>query len=245
LQSPLTLELVSFQAKQAFEWLAQTPAAPALISPKQDVRMLAAVLVLRELAANAPTLFNVYVGLFLDVIWTAILRCTRRGVREAAVLALRVCLIDVASRAHRWRTSCWEKIFAHAQAGLQNASTAVAFVSTAAAGRNPRHSTPSPPVPAPHTTHPALTTLQSTACVHGSLLALSELLEYASAEWLTPRFRSIADLVMQHRSHASLTVQRAVLLLWPRIARLHPELFCTTYLDVSIAHIEQAMETDQ
>ena len=51
-----------------------------------EARRYAAVLILRELAANAPTVFNVHVPAFIDAIWPA-LRDPRMNVRLAAELA--------------------------------------------------------------------------------------------------------------------------------------------------------------
>lgn len=52
-------------------------------------RRHAAVLVLRELAEQAPAVFNVHVKSFIDAIWNG-LRDTRLHVREGAVAALNV-----------------------------------------------------------------------------------------------------------------------------------------------------------
>ncbi len=52
-------------------------------------RRYAAVLVLRELAQQAPAVFNVHVKSFIDAIWSA-LKDTRLHVREGAVAALKV-----------------------------------------------------------------------------------------------------------------------------------------------------------
>ena len=57
----LTVEFVEFQIKQSLEWLQVE---------RNERRHLAAVLVLRELAQNTPTLFNVYVDDFLEHIWS-------------------------------------------------------------------------------------------------------------------------------------------------------------------------------
>jgi hypothetical protein len=60
----LTVDIVQFQVKEALEWLDQEDGS--------ERRRLAAVLVLKELARNTPTLFNAYVDGFLDNIWTAL-----------------------------------------------------------------------------------------------------------------------------------------------------------------------------
>ena len=72
----LTADIVELEVKRSLEWL--------LAAERVEARRYAAVLILRELAANAPTVFNVHVPAFIDAIWPA-LRDPRLTVREAAV----------------------------------------------------------------------------------------------------------------------------------------------------------------
>lgn len=55
----------------------------------QGNRRYAAVLILREMAENAPAVFNVHVQSFIEIIWAG-LRDVKVIVREASVAALRV-----------------------------------------------------------------------------------------------------------------------------------------------------------
>ena len=55
------------------------------------------MLILRELARHAPTVFNVHVPAFIDAIWPA-LRDQSLAIREAAVRALRECLVVIEKR---------------------------------------------------------------------------------------------------------------------------------------------------
>lgn len=76
----LTVEFVEFQIKQSLEWLQVE---------RNERRHLAAVLVLRELAQNTPTLFNVYVDDFLEHIWSdqgacRHARCSRSPARRGS-----------------------------------------------------------------------------------------------------------------------------------------------------------------
>ena len=73
-----------------------------------------AVLVLRELAEHTPTLFNLYVGEFLDHIWVA-LRDPKDTIRDAAIRALRACLTLIAKRDNRFRNQWYEKLFSEVQ----------------------------------------------------------------------------------------------------------------------------------
>ena len=60
------------------------------------------MLLLREMAENAPAVFNTHVRSFIEQIWSA-LRDPKRVVREAACLALRACLCLVEKRETRFR----------------------------------------------------------------------------------------------------------------------------------------------
>ena len=60
-------------------------------------------MILRELARNAPTVFNVHVPAFIDAIWPA-LRDQSLAIREAAVRALRECLVVIEKREDRKST---------------------------------------------------------------------------------------------------------------------------------------------
>ena len=92
----LTSDFVEFEVKRALEWLqgtarrlvvplltntARNPTFNPLYSrfclllstgDRSEQRRHAAVLVLKELAEHAPTLFNVHVSSFLDHVWVAL-----------------------------------------------------------------------------------------------------------------------------------------------------------------------------
>ncbi len=67
------------QVRRSIEWLGD----------RGEARRYAAALILRELAENAPAVFNVHVRAFIDAIWSG-LRDAKLLVREASVAALRV-----------------------------------------------------------------------------------------------------------------------------------------------------------
>jgi FKBP12-rapamycin complex-associated protein len=81
---------------------------------RSEQRRYAAVLVLKEVAENAPTSFNVHVGAFLDRIWVA-LRDPKVLVREAAIEALRGCLSLIAKRTSKQRPQRYYRIFMEVQ----------------------------------------------------------------------------------------------------------------------------------
>ena len=68
------------QVRRAIEWLSGNHG---------EARRYAAALIARELAENAPAVFNVHVRAFIDAIWAG-LRDQRLLVRDASVAALRV-----------------------------------------------------------------------------------------------------------------------------------------------------------
>lgn len=78
---------------------------------------LAGTLVLHELAEAAPAVFNVHVPVFVEVIWFAI-RDSKQHIREAAVAALRACLILVEKRETRHRVQWYFRLFEETQHGL-------------------------------------------------------------------------------------------------------------------------------
>ncbi|PHT30527.1 hypothetical protein CQW23_29832 [Capsicum baccatum] len=81
----LSTSFVSFllcQVKVALEWLR---------GERIEYRRFAAVLILKEMAENASTVFNVHVPEFVDAIWVA-LRYPTLAVQGKAVEALRACL---------------------------------------------------------------------------------------------------------------------------------------------------------
>jgi FKBP12-rapamycin complex-associated protein len=85
---------------------------------------------LRELAANAPTVFNVHVPAFIDAIWPA-LRDPRLTVREAAVAALRECLVVIEQRETRYRVRWYYKLYEECKDGRSlHSSTFRLVVST-------------------------------------------------------------------------------------------------------------------
>jgi FKBP12-rapamycin complex-associated protein len=72
----LTADIVDMEVKRSIAWLSDLE--------RVEARRYAAVLILRELARNAPTVFNVHVPAFIDAIWPA-LRDQSLTIREAAV----------------------------------------------------------------------------------------------------------------------------------------------------------------
>lgn len=109
----MTADEVEHQVKNALEWLK---------GERIEYRRFAAVLILKEMAENAPTVFNVHVPVFVDAVWVA-LRDPSVAVRERAVEALRACLCVIEKRETRWRVQWYYRMFEATQDGLgKNAS---------------------------------------------------------------------------------------------------------------------------
>nr|XP_027112687.1 serine/threonine-protein kinase TOR [Coffea arabica] len=104
----MTADEVERQIKSALEWLR---------GDRIDYRRFAAVLILKEMAENASTVFNVHVPEFVDAIWVA-LRDPSVDVRERAVEALRACLRVIEKRETRWRVQWYYRMFEATQEGL-------------------------------------------------------------------------------------------------------------------------------
>ncbi|KAL6517525.1 hypothetical protein OROMI_033226 [Orobanche minor] len=104
----MTADEVERLVKIALEWLR---------GDRIEYRRFAAVLILKEMAENASTVFNVHVPEFVDAIWVA-LRDPKLDVRERAVEALRACLRVIEKRETRWRVQWYYRMFEATQDGL-------------------------------------------------------------------------------------------------------------------------------
>lgn len=105
----LTAELVESEVKSALEWLQ---------SDRQESRRFAAVLTLRELARNSPTLLYSFVSQIFEVIWVA-LRDPKVLIRESAAEAVSVCFEIIAARDAQLRQQWFTRIYDEALQGLK------------------------------------------------------------------------------------------------------------------------------
>lgn len=85
--------------KRSIDWLQG--------EPRGDAKLHTAVLVLKELAMNSPTLFSPLIPAFFDHIWVAIQSDGKSVVREAAVEALRAVLAIIATRTDETYRDHW------------------------------------------------------------------------------------------------------------------------------------------
>ncbi|KAI9833190.1 MAG: hypothetical protein M1819_003813 [Sarea resinae] len=105
----LTAELVESEVKSALEWLQ---------SDRQENRRFAAVLTLRELAKNSPTLLYAFVEQIFEVIWVA-LRDPKVLIRESAAEAISACFEIIAHRDAQRRQVSFSRIYDEAVQGLK------------------------------------------------------------------------------------------------------------------------------
>ncbi|CAO3668466.1 unnamed protein product [Umbelopsis vinacea] len=105
-QSTFTADLVDGQVERALEWL------------QGDRSRLAAVLVLRELAINSPTLIYASVPRLLDLVWIAI-RDSRQLIRETAAECLSQCLEIIQQRESPLRLVWYHRIWDEITKGLK------------------------------------------------------------------------------------------------------------------------------
>ncbi|KAI0021739.1 FAT-domain-containing protein [Xylariomycetidae sp. FL0641] len=99
----LISELVESEVKTALEWLQ---------SDRIEEKRYSAVLVLRELARNAPTLMYAYVGLIFDLIWVG-LRDPRHLIRATSGETVSACFRIIRERdqemKHNWMTRMYNE----------------------------------------------------------------------------------------------------------------------------------------
>ncbi|KAK0122644.1 phosphatidylinositol kinase- protein kinase tor1 [Cadophora gregata f. sp. sojae] len=108
----LISELVESEVKTALEWLQ---------SDRVEERRYSAVLVLRELARNAPTLMYAFVGLIFDQIWVG-LRDIRLLIRQTASEAISACFQIIRERDQAIRQTWQAKIYDEAVQGVRQGS---------------------------------------------------------------------------------------------------------------------------
>ncbi|KAI8813143.1 armadillo-type protein [Cladochytrium replicatum] len=111
----LVAEFVEFEMKRALEWLQ---------GDRYESRRYAAVLVIRELAVNAPTLVYAYVPQILDLVLVG-LKDPKVVIRDGAAEALNACLDLINQRESNQRNQWYRKIDEEAQKGFKSANVDV------------------------------------------------------------------------------------------------------------------------
>jgi FKBP12-rapamycin complex-associated protein len=97
----LTAELVEAEVKGALEWLQLE---------RTESRRFAAVLILRELARNSPTLMYQWIAQIFEVIWVA-LRDPKVLIRESAAEAISACFEIISPRDSQMRQQWFGRVY--------------------------------------------------------------------------------------------------------------------------------------
>lgn len=106
-----TAELVEAEMTSAFEWLQP--------DSKQESRKLAAVLLIRELARNSPTLVYGFIPQIFELIWHAI-RDPKEQIRRTAAESVSACFGVMAARDAQFQAQWFQKIYTKALEGLRS-----------------------------------------------------------------------------------------------------------------------------
>ncbi|KAI1846264.1 hypothetical protein JX266_007789 [Neoarthrinium moseri] len=105
----LISELVESEVKTSLEWLQ---------SERVEEKRYSAVLVLRELARNAPTLMYSYVGLIFDLIWVG-LRDSRQLIRVTSSETVSACFRIIRERDQEMKQAGMSRMYTELLAGLR------------------------------------------------------------------------------------------------------------------------------
>ncbi|KAK5278839.1 phosphatidylinositol kinase-related protein kinase tor1, partial [Exophiala xenobiotica] len=109
-----TAELVEAEMTSAFEWLQP--------ENKQESRKLAAVLLIREMARNSPTLVYGFIPQIFDLIWHA-LRDPKDLIRRTAAHSVSACFGVMVARDAQFQAHWFAKIYSKALEGFRATST--------------------------------------------------------------------------------------------------------------------------
>ena len=236
------------EIKRCVEWLRADARVDAVsntsggnheVGSGSGARRYAAVLVLRELAEHAPEVFNVHISSFIDAVWPA-LRDSRLFARQAAVRALRACLVVIERRETRYRVQWYYRLYEETQNGLKRDESGGAHAGGAVgSSAEVRLKSPSKTMNASASSRRALapdstvTPPGSVESQHGSLLAFGELLRH-TGEFMLSRYKEVAETVLGLHESREKIVRRAVLELVPKLAAFSPKRFTESYLERSM-----------
>lgn len=109
-----TAELVEAEMTSAFEWLQP--------DSKQESRRLAAVLLIRELASNSPTLVYGFIPQIFELIWNAI-RDPKENIRRTAAESVSACFGVMVARDSAFQAQWFQKIYTRALEGLRSTTS--------------------------------------------------------------------------------------------------------------------------
>ena len=230
--SAFTADIVEEEVNRAFKWL-KNPV-------REERKRFAAALTLRELAANAPTVFNVHVPHFIKAVWPA-LHDPSLDVRLAGVLALRACLMVIEQRETRYRVQWYYKLYEEVRKGLEAPMTPTSTNTPSKSGgggavaKTPNSSSKkmaADKYSSAKKVHANAQYNDRPEKIHGSLLALGELLRH-TGEFMLSRYKEVAETVLKFYRSRRLIVRRSVIDLIPRLAAFSPRRFADSYLPLA------------
>ena len=167
-------------------------------------RRLVAVLVLRELALNVPTLFVTHIQRFFQCIWTVL--CDKSHmIRENAAKALRACFELLQPRGERQSEKWYNSIYK--------------LVATTCTEKK----------------------TQPMENVHGSLLALRELLTSSGDKFMVLKFDEANTHATKFQSHKEKLIRWTYLRLLAPMAKFCPKKVLPTYVDDCVEHIDATL----
>ncbi|CAB10805.1 TORC2 serine/threonine protein kinase Tor1 [Schizosaccharomyces pombe] len=108
----LAAEFVEFEVQRAFEWLQ---------GDRQEQKRMAAILIIKALAQNSPTLVYLYISEIFQNLWTG-LRDPKPLIRETAADALGASLDVVCQREAKVQLQCFNEVLLQAEHGLRQSS---------------------------------------------------------------------------------------------------------------------------
>ena len=113
--------LVSTGGTTLIEFVEEYHMKPALVwleKESHSLRHHAAVMILRELAVNAPSMFYRHIDHFFEVIWNPFHESTKSPIRESAAEALQACLALVRQRETNRKVGWYSRALDEVQRGL-------------------------------------------------------------------------------------------------------------------------------
>jgi len=193
----LTTDLVEAEVQTALE---------SLQVERQENRRFSAVLTLRELAQNSPTLLYQHVSEILEVIWVA-LRDPKVLIREYSAEAINALIEIIATRDPHQRDKWFLRIYAEIHRGFNQ---------------------------------------NTVDTVHGSLLALKELLLKGGMFMQQgTRYQEACDKIFFYKDHREPLIRREVTTMIPITAGYYPTEFSSSYLHKSMIHLQGQLKKEK
>ncbi|KAJ3311625.1 phosphatidylinositol kinase- protein kinase tor1 [Boothiomyces sp. JEL0838] len=86
--------------------------------------------------------------------------------------------------------------------------------------------------------------LSNSDAIHGSLLALRELLNQTSS-FFDGRYVEVAEIVLRYKEHREQLIRKTVMLMIPDLAKFNPEQFISNYLSPSMSYLLSQLKKEK